>query len=110
MARRGLRFVRYADDFSVFVRSDRAGRRVMDSIRKFIEGRLRLVVNEEKISVSRPNDLTFLGFRLGATSDGKGTVTPSTRTDKRMTTHIRDLTPRSWGQSVADCIETVNSC
>src|SRR5918911_4360061 len=51
LERRGHRFVRYADDFSVFVRSERAGRRVMESIRKFIERRLRLVVNEEKSSV-----------------------------------------------------------
>jgi RNA-directed DNA polymerase len=109
LARRGLRFVRYADDFSVFVRSERAGRRVMDSIRKFIEGRLRLVVNEEKSSVSRPNDLTFLGFHLGKTSAGKVTVTPSTRTDERLDTRVRELTPRTWGQSVAACIEKVNS-
>lgn len=109
LARRGLRFVRYADDFSVFVRSERAGRRVMDSIRKFIERRLRLVVNEEKSSVSRPNDLTFLGFHLGKTPDGKVTVTPSKRTETRMDTRIRELTPRTWGQSVAACIEKVNS-
>jgi RNA-directed DNA polymerase len=109
LARRGLRFVRYADDFSVFVRSERAGHRVLDSIRKFIEGRLRLVVNEEKSSVSRPNDLTFLGFRLGKTLDGKVTVTPSTRTETRMDTRIRELTPRTWGQSVAECIAKVNS-
>jgi RNA-directed DNA polymerase len=109
LARRGLRFVRYADDFSVFVRSERAGRRVMDSIRKFIEGRLRLVVNEEKSSISRPNDLTFLGFHLGKTLDGKVTVTPSTRTEERLGTRIRELTPRTWGQSVAECIEKVNS-
>lgn len=109
LARRGLRFVRYADDFSVFVRSERAGRRVMDSIRKFIEGRLRLVVNEEKSSVSRPNDLTFLGFHLGETSGGKVTVIPSTRTEKRLESRIRELTPRTWGQSVAECIEKVNS-
>jgi group II intron reverse transcriptase/maturase len=109
LARRGLRFVRYADDFSVFVRSERAGRRVMGSIRKFIERRLRLVVNEAKSSISRPNDLTFLGFRLGKTSDGKVTVTPSTRTEDRLDTRIRELTPRSWGQSVAECIEKVNS-
>lgn len=108
LARRGLRFVRYADDFSVFVRSERAGRRVMGSIRKFIEGRLRLVVNEEKSSVNRPNDLTFLGFQLGITPDGKVTVTLSTRTDERLATRIRELTPRSWGQSVADCIAQVN--
>jgi RNA-directed DNA polymerase len=109
LARRGLRFVRYADDFSVFVRSERAGRRVMDSIRKFIEGRLRLVVNEEKSSVSRPNDLTILGFHLGRTSAGKVTVSLSTRTEARLDTRIRELTPRTWGQAVAECIENVNS-
>ena len=108
LARRGLRFVRYADDFSVFVRSERAGHRVMESIRKFIEGRLRLAVNEEKSSVSRPNDLTFLGFRLGKSSDGKVTIAPSTRTEERLESRIRELTPRTWGQSVADCIEKVN--
>jgi RNA-directed DNA polymerase len=109
LARRGLRFVRYADDFSMFVRSERAGRRVMDSIRKFIEGRLRLVVNEEKSSVSRPNALTFLGFQLGLIPTGKVAVTPSTRTEERLDTRIRELTPRTWGQSVAECIEKVNS-
>src|SRR5882757_3474671 len=81
LERRGLRFVRYADDFSVFVKSERAGQRVMESIRKFIEGRLRLVVNEEKSSVSQPNDLTFLGFHLGKAPDGKVSVTPSKRTE-----------------------------
>jgi RNA-directed DNA polymerase len=109
LARRGLRFVRYADDFSVFVRSERAGQRVMDSIRKFLEGRLRLKVNEEKSSVSQPNDLTFLGFHLGKTSAGKVKVTPSKRTDERLDTRIRELTPRSWGQCVAACIAKVNS-
>lgn len=108
LARRGLRFVRYADDFSVFVRSERAGRRVMDSIRKFIEGRLRLVVNEEKSSVSRPNDLTFLGFHLGKAPGGKVSVKPSKRTEARMDLRIRELTPRTWGQSVAACIDKVN--
>jgi group II intron reverse transcriptase/maturase len=108
LARRGLRFVRYADDFSVFVRSERAGRRVMDSIRKFIERRLRLAVNEEKSSVSRPNDLTFLGFHLGEARDGRVTVKPSKRTTARLGLRIRELTPRTWGQSVAACVEKVN--
>ena len=109
LARRGLRFVRYADDFSVFVRSERAGQRVMESIRKFIEGRLRLVVNEEKSSISRPNDLTFLGFHLGSLSDGKVMISPSSRTKERLEARIRELTPRTWGQSLAACIEKVNS-
>ena len=109
MARRGLRFVRYADDFSVFVRSERAGKRVMASIRKFIEGRLRLVVNEEKSSINRPNELTFLGFQLGKSPAGKVTVGLSARTEERLDTRIRELTPRTWGQSVAACFEKVNS-
>ena len=74
LERRGLRFVRYADDFSVFVQSERAGRRVMNSIRKFIERRLRLMVNEDKSSVSGPIDLTFLGFHLSKSEDGSVAV------------------------------------
>ena len=68
--RRGLRFVRYADDFSIFVRSDRSGHRVMASVKRFVEGKLLLVINEEKSSVSSPFDLTFLGFF--AAEDCKG--------------------------------------
>jgi group II intron reverse transcriptase/maturase len=108
LARRGLRFVRYADDFSVFVRSKRAGRRVMVSVRKFIERRLRLAVNEQKSSVSQPYDLSFLGFRLGQSPTGKITTTISDRTKQRMDTKIRELTPRTWGQSLAACIEDLN--
>jgi RNA-directed DNA polymerase len=109
LARRGHRFVRYADDFSVFVKSERAGRRVMESVRKFIERRLRLVVNEDKSSVSQPNDLTFLGFQLGKGPEGEITVTISARSKRRMATRIRELTPRTWGQSVAKCLERVSS-
>jgi len=109
LARRGHRFVRYADDFSVFVKSARAGRRVMESVRKFIEGRLRLVVNEDKSSVSQPNDLTFLGFQLGKNPEGEITVTISARTKQRLDKRLRELTPRTWGQAVAKCLERLNS-
>jgi RNA-directed DNA polymerase len=108
LARRGLRFVRYADDFSVFVRSERAGRRVMDSVRKFIERRLRLMVNEDKSSVTGPNDLTFLGFHLGKNQEGEVSVTISHRTKERMDNRIRELTPRTWGQSLSTCFERLN--
>jgi RNA-directed DNA polymerase len=80
----------------------------MDSIRTFIDRRLRLVVNEAKSSVSRPNDLTFLGFHLGKTRDGKVTRTPSERTKARLDLRIRELTPRTWGQSLARCLDQVN--
>jgi group II intron reverse transcriptase/maturase len=108
LERRGLRFVRYADDFSVFVRSERAGRRVMGTVRKFIEKRLRLVVNEQKSSVSRPFDLSFLGFRLGRSPEGQITIDISVRTKQRMDVRIRELTPRNWGQSLAACLANVN--
>ncbi len=64
LARRGHRFVRYADDAKVYVRSERAGQRVMASLTEFIEGRLRLKVNQAKSAVARPEDRHFLGFRL----------------------------------------------
>jgi len=64
LARRGLRFVRYADDANVFVRSERAGIRVMASLRRFLEQRLRLQINEEKSAVRKPEQVHFLGFRF----------------------------------------------
>jgi len=106
--RRGLRFVRYADDFQVFVRSERAGRRVMASIRRFLERRLRLSVNEEKSAVARPEDVHFLGFRLVVKDDGAVEVHISRRTKERLDTRIRELTPRAWGQSVKSCMEALN--
>src|SRR5208337_1248861 len=64
MARRGYHFVRYADDVNIYVRSERAGKRVMASITRFIEKRLRLKVNREKSAVAKPEERHFLGFRL----------------------------------------------
>jgi RNA-directed DNA polymerase len=101
LARRGLRFVRYADDCNIFVRSERAGHRVMGSIRRFLEGRLRLLVNEEKSKVARPEEIHFLGFRLRKCPEsGRIEVHVSARTAKRMGAKIRELTPRNFGQSL----------
>ena len=63
--RRGHRFVRYADDCNVYVRSKRAGQRVMTSLTDFIERTLRLEVNAEKSAVAPPEKRHFLGFSLG---------------------------------------------
>ena len=106
--RRGLRFVRYADDFSVFVRSERAGNRVMASVKRFIERQLRLVINEEKSSVSDPFDLNFLGFWLRKNGKGEVSILISQRTEQRMSVRLRELTPRNWGGSFASCVERVN--
>jgi RNA-directed DNA polymerase len=64
LERRGHRFVRYADDCNVYVRSEKAGRRVMESLTRFIEGRLKLQVNAEKSAVARPWHRSFLGFTV----------------------------------------------
>src|SRR5258708_12560788 len=62
LERRGHRFVRYADDCNIYVRSERAGQRVMASITRFITQRLKLKVNEAKTPAARPQQRNFLGF------------------------------------------------
>jgi len=106
--RRGLCFVRYADDCNIYVRSERAGQRVLGSIRRFIEGRLRLTVNETKSSVTRVEQLHFLGFRLVRNEAGEVEVHVSKRTRDRMNQRIRAMTPRTWGHSLGFCIERLN--
>jgi RNA-directed DNA polymerase len=62
LERRGHRFVRYTDDSNLYVKSERAGRRVMKSVNHFIIQRLKLRVNEAKSAVDKPQQRTFLGF------------------------------------------------
>jgi RNA-directed DNA polymerase len=100
LGRRGLRFVRYADDCNIFVRSERAGQRVMESTRRFLESKLRLQINEEKSSVTFPWNVHFLGFRFSIGDGNHVKVKLSTKTQARLSTKIRELTPRSWGQSL----------
>jgi group II intron reverse transcriptase/maturase len=105
LARRGHRFVRYADDAKVYVGSERAGRRVMASLTAFIGRRLRLRVNEAKSAVARPEDRHFLGFRLRLDPySGTAEVLLSERTKRNAMEHIRQLTPRNWGGTLESCI------
>jgi group II intron reverse transcriptase/maturase len=109
LGERGHRFVRYADDCNIYVRSERAGRRAMDSIRRFIERRLRLKVNEKKSAVARPEERHFVGFRLRRKpEDGTVEVQLSERSKDRIDTKVREMTPRSFGQSLRTCIERLN--
>jgi RNA-directed DNA polymerase len=109
LAVRGHRFVRYADDCNIYVRSERAGQRVMASIVQFIERRLRLKVNASKSAVARPSERHFLGFRLERKpEDGTVEVLLSKRSIERVGTRIRELTPRTWGQSLRACIAALN--
>lgn len=109
LARRGHRFVRYADDENIYVRSERSGKRVMASITDFIERRLRLKVNTLKSAVARPEERHFLGFSLRRKpEDGEVEVGLSKRSKECIDTRIRELTPRNWGSSLDACISRVN--
>ena len=106
--RRGLRFVRYADDLQVFVRSERSAGRVFEGLVRFVEGRLRLTVNREKSLVTRPEGAHILGFCLHVKEGGEVEIHLSRKAKANMDAMIRALTPRTWGQSLAACIEQVN--
>jgi len=108
LARRGHRFVRYADDCNIYVRSERAGQRVMASVKSFINRRLRLKVNESKSAVARPETRHFLGYRLQLAEGGPVEVLLSERSAKRLSERIRELTPRSRGRSLQATITEVN--
>jgi RNA-directed DNA polymerase len=108
--RRGHRFARYADDAKVYVRSERAGQRVMASLTEFIQRRLRLKVNQSKSAVARPEDRHFLGFRLRVDpQSGAVEVLLSERTKRNATERVRQLTPRTWGNTLVSCISGINA-
>ena len=93
---RGHRFVRYADDVLILVRSERAGVRVKASITRYLTAELRLVVNEQKSRVCRTNDVHFLGFTFRGTK-----LRWSDQAFDDFQHRIRRLTGRSWGVSMA---------
>lgn len=103
---RGHRFVRYADDCNIYVKSERAGQRVMDSITRFLHGKLKLKVNTEKSAVTRPLWISFLGFSFTIGKNPKRRISP--KAIKRLKTRIRELTSRTKGISLEQMIERLN--
>lgn len=93
LERRGHRFVRYADDCNVYVRSERAGRRVMESLTRFITRNLKLKVNEAKSAVVQPWECTFLGFSFTSGPEPKRRIAP--QAIERLKERIRKLTRRT---------------
>jgi RNA-directed DNA polymerase len=91
LERRGHHFVRYADDFLILVKSQRAGERVMTSIKRFIERRLKLRLNTAKSRVAKIDQTNFLGFTFKA-----GKIRWSDAAFKQFKRRIRKLTGRSW--------------
>jgi group II intron reverse transcriptase/maturase len=109
LAARGHRFVRYADDCNVYVKSERTGQRVMTSLVSFIEKRLRLKVNADKSKVAKPQERTFLSLKLWRLKSGKVYVLVADSALRRMRAELKALTPRNWGRSFDDCIRSVNA-
>ncbi|MEK4221365.1 group II intron reverse transcriptase/maturase [Bacillus sp. FSL W8-0116] len=92
LEKRGHKFVRYADDCNIYVKSKRAGERTMASVKRFIEGKLRLKVNEKKSAVDRPWKRKFLGFSFTPSKEPK--VRIAKQSLKRMKKKVREITSR----------------
>lgn len=104
---RGHKFVRYADDCNIYVKSRRAAERVMTTCIKFLEGKLKLKVNQQKSQVGSPLKLKFLGFSLYKTRKKAG-IRPHGKSIKRFKDKIRELTSRKQARSVENILKRIN--
>lgn len=103
LERRGHRFVRYADDCNIYVRSSRAGERVLASVRGFLERRLRLKVNELKSAVDRPWRRRILGFSF--TRNRGNLLSVSAKAIDALKDTVRTLTQRTRGRTLKQIID-----
>ena len=104
---RGHKFVRYADDCNIYVKSRRAAERVMTTCVKFLEGKLKLKVNQQKSQVGSHLKLKFLGFSLYKTRKKAG-IRPHGKSIKRFKDKIRELTSRKQARSVENILKRIN--
>jgi RNA-directed DNA polymerase len=107
LEKRGHQFVRYADDCNIYVKSERAGKRVMESISRFIIRKLRLRVNLEKSAVDKPSERKFLGFSFtrGKAPNRRKIASESI---KRFRIKMRGLTNRNWSISMENRLERIS--
>jgi RNA-directed DNA polymerase len=103
LERRGHRFVRYADDSNIYVRSERAGQRVMESVKRFITEKLKLKVNESKSAVAKPQERKFLGFSFTGGKELKRKIAP--KAIDRFKERVREITHKARGQSMKKVVE-----
>src|SRR2546425_8687033 len=99
LEKRGHRFVRYADDCNIYVRSLKAGTRVMESIEQFLAKRLKLKVNKAKSAVAKPSARKFLGFSFTGEKQPRRRIAP--QAIDRCKARVRKLTRRTGGQSLS---------
>lgn len=107
LERRGHRFCRYADDCNIYVKSKKAGNRVMESVTQFIEKRLKLKVNREKSAVDYPTKRKFLGFSFYY-SKGGASIRIHAKSLGRLKAKLKKLTGRSIGISMEARIDKLN--
>jgi RNA-directed DNA polymerase len=106
LERRGHRFARYADDCNIYVRSRRAGERVMASVEQFLARRLKLKVNAAKSAVDLPSRRKFLGFSFTGRKEPRRRIAPQSLA--RFKSRVRDLTRRTRGASLAQIVEELS--
>jgi RNA-directed DNA polymerase len=106
LERRGHRFVRYADDCNIYVRSQRAGERVMESVTGFITKKLKLKVNSAKSAVARPWERKFLGFSFTLKEPHRRSIAP--KSVVRFKTRVREITRRTRGVSLEVMVGKLN--
>jgi RNA-directed DNA polymerase len=107
LERRGHQFVRYADDCNIYVQTPRAGERVLASVRRFVEQKLKLKVNEKKSKVDRPARTKILGFRLFPWKGGVR-IGAAKRAKERCHDRLRELTRRTRSGRLGDILKEVN--
>jgi RNA-directed DNA polymerase len=106
LERRGHRFVRYADDCNIYVRSQRAGKRVMESVTSFITKKLKLRVNSEKSAVARPWERKFLGLSFTLKEPHRRCIAPKSLA--RFKDRVREITRRTRGVSLQGMVDDLN--
>jgi RNA-directed DNA polymerase len=106
LEKRGHRFVRYADDCNIYVRSQRAGERVMAGIEQFLAKRLKLRVNKAKSAVAKPNVRKFLGFSFTSERKPRRRIAPQAL--DRFKARVRELTRRTRGRSLAQIVKELS--
>jgi group II intron reverse transcriptase/maturase len=109
LTRRGLKFCRYADDQNIYVKSRKAAERVMASITRFLEQKLRLKVNQEKSTVDRPWKLKFLGFSFYHKKGGLG-IRVHPKPVKKFKQKLKEITGRSNAMSMEQRAEKLRQC
>ena len=107
LEKRGHRFVRYADDCNIYVRSERAGQRVMEGITRFLGRKLKLKVNPMKSAVGKVSQRKFLGFSFSTGERVKRRIAP--QSVKRFKVKVRSLTRRTPGKSLGAVIKALSA-